>query len=89
MSSMLAIENNRENYPILNQIYNTLAELHNQGKQITICKVPAHIGIKGNEEADRAAKQATNIPGMSTMKLPYTDYYLTIRRARNSEWQWE
>ena len=28
---------------------------------------------------------------MTITRLPYTDYYLTIRRARNSEWQreWE
>ena len=43
LSSMLAIENNRENHPILNQIYDILAELQNQGKQITICKVLPHI----------------------------------------------
>ena len=48
LSSMLATENIRENHPILNQIYDILAELHNQGKQMTLCKVPAHIGIKGN-----------------------------------------
>ena len=29
LSSMLAIKNNRENHPILNQIYDTLTELHN------------------------------------------------------------
>ena len=29
--------------------------------------------------------------GMTTTKLPYTKYYLTIKRARNSKWQreWE
>ena len=43
-------------HPILNQIYDILTQLHNQGKQDTLCKVPAHIGIKGNEEADKAAK---------------------------------
>ena len=32
LNSMLVIENNRENHPILNQIYNILAELHKQGK---------------------------------------------------------
>ena len=53
---MLAIENNRENHPILNPIYDILTELHNQGKQIKLCKVPACIGIKGNEKADKAAK---------------------------------
>ena len=42
-SSMLAMENNRENYPISNQIYDILTELYNQGKQITLCIVSAHI----------------------------------------------
>ena len=63
-----------------------LAELHNQGKQITLCKVPAHIGVKRNK---KAAKQAIDIPGIITTRLPHTDYYLTIRRARNFEWQRE
>ena len=43
--------------------YDTLAELHYLGKQITLCKVPAHIGIKGNEEAGKATKQAIDMPG--------------------------
>ena len=47
LSSMLAIENNGENHPILNQIYDIRAELHNQRKQISLCKVSAHMGIKG------------------------------------------
>ena len=55
LSSMLDIENNTENHPILNQIYDILAELHKQGKQITFSKVPIH---KGNKEADKVVKQA-------------------------------
>ena len=86
---MLAIEKNRENYPILNQIYDILAELQNQGKQITICKVPAHIGVKRNEEADKAEKQSIDMPGMITTSLSHSDYYQTIRRAVNSKWQRE
>ena len=27
------------------------------------------------------------MPGMTTRKLSYTDYYLTIRKARNFKWQ--
>ena len=56
-----------------------LAELHNQGKQITLCKVSGHIVIKGNEQADKAPKQAIDMPGMTTTKLPHTEYYLIIR----------
>ena len=39
------------------------------------CKVHAHIGIKGNEEVNKVTR------------LPYTDYFLTIKSARNSKWQ--
>ena len=86
LSSILAIENNRENHAILNQIYDILAELHNQCKQTTLCKVSAHKGVKGNEEADMTAKQAIDMLGMTTKRLSHTDYYLTIRRVRNSKW---
>ena len=78
LSSILAIEKIQENHPILNQIYHIVTEL-------TLCKVPAHIRVKGNEEADKAAKQAIDMSGMTTTRLPYTDYNLTIRRVRNSE----
>ena len=50
-----------------------------------MCKGLAHIRIKGNEEANQAAKRAMDMSRMSTTRLPYTDYYLTIRRARNFE----
>ena len=32
----------------MREIYGILAEVFNQGKQITLCKVPANIRIKGN-----------------------------------------
>ena len=82
LSLMFAIENNRENHPKLNPIYDILVEVHNQGKQISLYKVLEQIGIKRNEEADKVAKQALNMPGMTTTRLPHTDYYLTIRRVR-------
>ena len=73
LSSMLVYENNRENHPILNHIYDILAELHIQGKQITLCNFPAYMGIKGNEKADKAAKQAIDMPGLLMIRLPHTE----------------
>ena len=35
----------------------TQVSLQNQGKQIILCKVLAHIGVKGNKEADETAKK--------------------------------
>ena len=68
-------------------MHDILAEFQNKNEQIVLYKVPAHIGIKENKEGDKTAKQAIDLPGMTTSKLPYTDYYLTIRRAKNCEWQ--
>ena len=45
------------------------------------------MGIRGNEEADKAAKQAMHMPVMTLTRLPHIDYYLIIRRARNCKWQ--
>ena len=83
---MQSIEYKKEDHPILNQIYDILAEHLVHDKKITLCKITAHIGIEWNEEADKEAKQAIDVPGMTTMRLSYTDYYLTIWRIRNSEW---
>ena len=63
----------QENHTKLNQIWHI--ELHNQGKRLAPCKVPAHMEIKENEEA---AKQA----------IDYLEWpLLTIRWARNCEWE--
>ena len=33
-----------------------------------------------NEASDRTAKEALCMPGLTTTKLPYTDYYPVIRK---------
>ena len=47
--------------PLQNQIYNLLAELKNQDKHVTLCKVPDHMKIKCNEAID--------MPGIATSRL--------------------
>ena len=80
---MQSIEYNKENCPILNQIYDVIAELQEQNKNITLCKVPAHGRIKGNKGGDEAAKETMDTPRVTTTRLLYTDYYLTNRKLLN------
>ena len=68
-----SIEYNKETQPILNQIYDILAELQVQDKNIILCKVPAHMGISGNEETDKAANKAIDMRRVTTTRLLYTD----------------
>ena len=46
-----------------------LVELQNQGKHITLYKVLAHMGIKSNEVAIIATKEAIGVPRVGTNRL--------------------
>ena len=55
-------------------------------KEITICWTPSHIGVRGNERADSAAKLALDLtPDKS--RIPYTDLKPTINKFLHIKWQ--
>ena len=46
-----------------------------------MCKLPARREIKGNEFADKAAKNAIGMIRIVTIRLPHTEYYRAIKRT--------
>ena len=84
---MREIVNPKTIHPVVQRIQQNFHSINEDSKKITLCKIPSHTGIPGNERADRAAKEATHLPGHHTSFIPHKDFYPTFRFYRNRKWQ--
>ena len=58
MSVLQAIESQESKNPLVNKVLQTCQQILSNGKFITFSWIPSHRDIRGNEHADRAAKDA-------------------------------
>ena len=58
MSVLQAIESQESKNPLVNKVLQTCRDILSGNIYITFCWIPSHRDIKGNEDADRAAKYA-------------------------------
>ena len=58
MSVLQAIESQEIKNPLVNKVLQACQQILFNGKFITFCWLPSHRDIRGNEDADRAAKDA-------------------------------
>ena len=72
LSCLQALENKNLNHPVIREIIQILTYLKEVGSIIEFCWIPGHIGIKGNEQADKIAKEVIDRPIYDT-KFPYSD----------------
>ena len=63
--------------------------LEDSSFSILFCWVPSHVGVPGNEMADRAAKDASELGQVEGSPLPPRDLYPLIRRYVWDRWQSE
>ena len=85
-SCLQAIQNLKvENTNILCAVqkYHALSE---DGKEVILCWIPSHVGIKGNELADAAAKAGLQLP-ITDSKIPHSDYKMYVHKYICNLWQ--
>ena len=58
MSVLQAIESQESKNPLVNRVLQACQKILSNGKFITFCWLPSHKDIRGNEDVDRAAKDA-------------------------------
>ena len=85
LSVLLSLRNKKFQNPLIIELLSRLDSMSNR-KEIIICWTLSHIGVRGNERADSAAKSALDLtPDKS--RIPYTDLKPTINKFLHTKWQ--
>ena len=86
MSCLQALDHLKTDHPIIAQVLCKLSSLTASGFDIHLCWLPGHVGIRGNEHADRAAITARRTD-MHPCLIPPSGFKPNIRKYITTMWQ--
>ena len=72
-SALNAVNKFYPDSPIVLDIHYFLFRIFDSGKHVSFCWSPGHVGIRGNEDADRAAKSAASRETVNYLPIPLVD----------------
>ena len=61
-------------------IFELVVALQKRNITVNICWLPGHVGILGNELADKTAKSALDLTTISTQEIPASDVKSYIKK---------
>ena len=85
LSVMQALEGEKTDNPLVVSLLEKLSKLCGRA-DIVFCWLPSHIGISGNEEADKAAKDALPVEILQ-YKVSFNDFKPLINKFLQNVWQ--
>lgn len=85
LSCLYALQGNNFDNPDVLKILERCHELIYNGKNV-FAWCPSHVGVKGNEQADKLAKDALD-HNISEAQIPYTDLKPRVNNLVFSKWQ--
>ena len=89
-SSLAIIEHLYSKHSIVVKIQDLLIQLQTAHKTVSLCWVPSHVGVRGNEHADEAARAAiSNQEIVHNFHIPYKDSYPLIKKRIRERWSAE
>ena len=90
LSSIQAIKHNKK-LKLVTEILQLSKYVQKNGVNVSICWIPGHVGIRGNESADHEAKEATKTPCNIRKEIPFKDVKAYIkesfRKQRKTKWR--
>jgi ribonuclease HI len=89
LSCILALQNHQYDNIYIRRAADKLDRLTDEGISVTICWIPSHVGIPGNELVDEAAKQALEYEEIQHILQPHNDSRQAIREHIKAKWQAE
>ena len=86
-SALQSIIHYDSTHPLINRIITQTIKLNQKGKLICLCWCPAHVGIPGNEAADRlATRSISENLTIANESLPYRDWFPVIKAKTRLSW---
>ena len=88
LSALRALERSKSDHPLLTQIQNMLNKFEVDQKEVVFMWAPGHVGIHGNEAADRAATEALEKEPIDDL-MPFSDLKPSTAKFIHRVWQKE